>query len=256
MTGQQNRQHHLAIIMDGNGRWATERKHSRVWGHIRGTKVVSKIIETAYNESIAALTLYAFSNENWSRPLREVKTLFSLLNKFILLEKKRIIRNRIRFKVIGDISGLPDKTKALIQELEEKSRDFKELKLNIAFGYSGRHEIIDAANSFFKKNPGQSLTSDALQSELYSPDLADVDLVIRTGGEQRLSNFLLWQSAYAELHFTLTKWPDFSSQEFLAIYQKFKRATRRFGNIDSQQGLKDNLVKASQNKDYFRQQAD
>ncbi len=147
---------HVAIIMDGNGRWANTRSHGRVWGHIRGSRVVSRIVEEAEALEIKALTMYAFSTENWSRPLKEIKTLFNLLRKFLLLEQKRIIDNQICFKVMGDISKLPIETKKIISTLEEKTRDAKGLKLTFAFGYGGRSEILYSVNSFIKKKSGKT----------------------------------------------------------------------------------------------------
>jgi undecaprenyl diphosphate synthase len=239
---------HIAIIMDGNGRWAQSRAHARVWGHIRGSRVVSNIIEEADKVGAKALTLYTFSTENWSRPVGEVTVLFKLLRKFLLIERKRVLQNNIQFKVMGDTSKLPEVTKQLIAQLEEESATNTGLKLTFAFGYGGRDEIVKAANNFIKENPGKELTEELLQSYMLLPQLGDVDLMIRTGGDQRISNFLLWQSAYAELYFTQTKWPDFTKEEFRKICDFVSHRERRFGNI-CPSNLQTSKIKAQENRE-------
>src|SRR5690606_3773037 len=213
----QNLPKHVAIIMDGNGRWANARSHSRVWGHIRGTRVVSRIVEEADDLGIKALTLYAFSTENWCRPKDEIKTLFKLLKKFLKIERKRIIVNQITFRVIGDTTALPVETLKLIEDLEMDTQEHQWLKLTFAFGYGGRQEIVDAVNDFVKKNPGVEITDEAISKHLYTRELGDVDLLIRTGGDQRISNVLLWRNAYAELFFAATDGPDSAAREFRKI---------------------------------------
>src|SRR3989338_1331251 len=153
----QSRIKHVAIIMDGNGRWANERSHQRIWGHVRGASVVSEIVEEANDLGISALTLYSFSTENWSRPLPEIKVLFKILKKFLLKERTRIISNEIRFKVIGNLSKLPKETLELIDDLENETKNNSGLKLTFAFGYGGRQEIVTACNSFFRKNPDKEI---------------------------------------------------------------------------------------------------
>ncbi|WP_372655439.1 polyprenyl diphosphate synthase [Halobacteriovorax sp.] len=239
---------HIAIIMDGNGRWAQSRSHERIWGHIRGSRIVSKIVEEADELGVKALTLYAFSTENWSRPVGEVTVLFKLLKKFLLKERSRILKNNIQFKVMGDTSKLPEKTKSLIASLEGESQSNTGLMLTFAFGYGGRDEIVQATNKFIKENPGKELTEELLQSYLLMPQLGDVDLLIRTGGDQRISNFLLWQSAYAELYFTETKWPDFTRVEFKKIVEFVSKRERRFGNICSSD-LESSKLMAVENKE-------
>tara|TARA_R110000868_G_scaffold296349_3_gene556588 strand:+ start:748 stop:1530 length:783 start_codon:yes stop_codon:yes gene_type:complete len=238
---------HVAIIMDGNGRWANARAHSRVWGHVRGSRVVSKIVEEADDLGVKALTLYAFSTENWCRPQTEIKTLFVLLKKFLKVEKKRILDNKILFRVIGDTTALPSDTKDLIQNLEAETAGNTGLKLTFAFGYGGRKEIIEAVNHFIKLNPGKEITEEILNQNFYAPDLGDVDLLIRTGGDQRISNFLLWQSAYAELFFTKTKWPDFKPSELRSIILEVAGRERRFGAISARSDLDQSRKEASQN---------
>ena len=222
---------HVAIIMDGNGRWANNRRHRRIWGHIRGSQVVEKIVQEAENCHVSALTLYAFSTENRQRPLEENRIIFKLLKKYLVKERNRIIKNNILFRIMGELSDLPDSTSNLIRELQDRTQNNKGLKLTFAFGYGGRDEIVGAVNRFLKENPHTPLTKETLSRSLLLPDLGDVDLLIRTGGDQRISNFLLWQSAYAELYFTPTKWPDFTADEFRSIYGEVKKRERCFGNI-------------------------
>lgn len=222
---------HVAIIMDGNGRWAAERRRPRVWGHVRGSRIVSEIVTAAADCGLQALTLYAFSTENWSRPKEEINTLFRLLRKFLLRERKKILENNIRFKIIGDISNLSLETRNLILDIEAESSKNTGMMLSFAFSYGGRREIVDAVNAYLEKNPGKPLTEDAINSCLYRPEAGDVDLMIRTAGDQRISNFMLWESSYAELFFTATKWPDFTSQEFTQIIDAVSKRERRFGGL-------------------------
>lgn len=243
---------HVAIIMDGNGRWATNRSHPRVWGHVRGSAVVANIVEAADNCGVGALTMYAFSSENWCRPQTEVRVLFNLLYKFLQRERERILKNNIRFKIMGDITNLPTQTKNLILQIENESQFNTGLKLTFAFGYGSRSEITQAMNHFIKENPGKEITEEELGKYLMIPDLGDVDLLIRTGGDQRVSNFLLWQIAYAELYFTDTKWPDFSTVEFRKILETVSKRERRFGATTSDRDLKTNVEQARLNKSLLR----
>jgi undecaprenyl diphosphate synthase len=242
---------HVAIIMDGNGRWAKQRIRPRIWGHVRGSSVVADIVQAAGDEGLKALTLYAFSTENWSRPFEEVSTLFKLLKKFLKKEKAKILANNIKFRVIGDIENLPPETISLIKEIEELTNNSTGLQLTFAFGYGGRSEIIRAFNSFTSLNPGKKITEVDMNGLMYRPESGDVDLMIRTGGEQRISNFLLWQMAYAELYFTPTKWPEFTSAEFKQILMNVSTRERRFGNIGAQSGLIDIQEESEETKSRF-----
>ena len=242
---------HVAIIMDGNGRWANQRLRPRIWGHIRGSAVVSDIVQSADDLGLKALTLYAFSTENWSRPVEEVSILFKLLKKFLLKEKQKILSNNIKFKVIGEIQNLPPETIQLIKEIEELTKSATGLNLTFAFSYGGRAEILRAVNLFHSAHPEKEMTESDLNSFMYRPETGDVDLMIRTGGEQRISNFLLWQMAYAELYFTPTKWPEFSTGELKKIIQNVSSRERRFGNIGAQSGLIDSTERAEANKASF-----
>jgi len=229
---------HVAIIMDGNGRWAQGRLRPRVWGHVRGAGVVSEIVKVADDLGISALTLYAFSTENWSRPVEEVSLLFKLLKKFLLKERVRILSNNIKFKVIGELNGLPLETVDLIQKMEESTKHASGLKLTFAFNYGARSEIVRAVNRFIDSNQGEHISEKDLDEHMYRPETGDIDLLIRTGGEQRISNFLLWQIAYSELYFTPTKWPDFTSQEFTKIIENVAGRERRFGAISNNASAK------------------
>lgn len=243
---------HVAVIMDGNGRWAKLRSHPRVWGHVRGTAVVSEIVEAADKLGVEALTMYAFSSENWCRPQTEVSVLFSLLYKFLKKERQRILSNRIRFRIMGDISNLPEPTKKLIAQLEKETQLNTGLKLTFAFGYGGRSEIVAAMNNFVKAHPGTEICEDTFNRFLMIPDLGDVDLLIRTGGDQRISNFLLWQIAYAEMYFTRTKWPDFTAKEFNEIFEIVSKRERRFGATAPSADLQSNVAIARENQRAIR----
>jgi undecaprenyl diphosphate synthase len=238
--------------MDGNGRWAKQRSHPRVWGHVRGSAVVSHIVQEADDLGIEALTMYAFSSENWSRPQTEVLVLFNLLYKFLKKERARILKNNIRFKIMGDVSNLPEQTKKLIGQLESETAHHTGLKLTFAFGYGARAEIAYAVNRFMKANPGKEITEDALNDYLMIPDLGDVDLLIRTGGDHRVSNFMLWQIAYAEMFFTETKWPDFTITEFRYIIEQVAKRERRFGAVAPAASLQDNIIVARENQRILR----
>ncbi len=230
---------HVAIIMDGNGRWAKERHRPRFWGHVKGSQVVSKIVSTAVEKEIYALTLYAFSTENWSRPKEEITVLFKLLEKFLQRERQKIISNNVQFKIIGNIEGLNQSTKKLIHDIQEETKNCSGLKLSLAFSYGGRREIVDAVNKYISQKNNSPITEEDIENNLYRPECGDVDLLIRTAGDHRISNFLLWQCSYAELYFTDTKWPDFGSQEFGQILDKVSYRERRFGTISKGASIED-----------------
>jgi undecaprenyl diphosphate synthase len=234
--------------MDGNGRWAKSRGHIRVWGHVRGSKIVSEIVEEADNLGVKHLTLFTFSTENWSRPVNEIKVLFRLLKKFLEKEKKRIIKNRIKFKVIGDISDLPLSTKELIWEMEELTKDMDGLKLTFCFNYGGKTALVEKVNHLVENNI--PVTEGNLTQSF---EVGDVDLLIRTGGDQRISNFLLWQMAYSELYFTPTMWPEFRTKEFREIFEKVSKRERRFGMAQASDGLLTSAKQAKINKDTLGQ---
>lgn len=224
-----NELHHLAIIMDGNGRWAKTKSLARIKGHEAGAKVVETVSEFCIKNDIANLTLYAFSTENWKRPESEVNFLLNLLKKFIIKKREIFIKNEIKFKVIGDISVFSQDLQSEISALQNLTATYKKLNFNLALNYGSRDEIIRAAKKVIQK--GDELNKQNLSANLDSADSGDVDLLIRTGGEIRLSNFMLWQASYAEFAFTNTFWPDFSEDELAEIVENFKIKNRRFGGL-------------------------
>jgi len=219
---------HLAIIMDGNGRWAQKRGMKRVEGHKRGAEVVRDITTyCAKNPEIEILTLYAFSTENWKRPKMEVDFLMKLLDSYLEKELDTYIKNEIKFEVIGDISKFSTKLQKRIEKTKEATKDFNRLTQVLALNYGSRDEITRAIKKLVEKK--EEITPENIQKNL---DISrDVDLLIRTSGEIRVSNFLLWQIAYAEMFFTPTLWPDFTSEELEKIINQFKKRERRFGGI-------------------------
>lgn len=222
-----NRLEHLAIIMDGNGRWAKQKSQPRTNGHIQGAKRVRDITQyCAKDDEIQTLTLYAFSTENWNRPKLEVDFLMKLLSKYLTDEANTYIDNDIKFETIGDLSRFSTKLQKTISDLKEKTQHNTRLTQVLALNYGARDEIVRAVNSLIDNN--EQITHDTLGKALDTP-YSDIDLMIRTSGEKRISNFLLWQLSYSELHFTQTLWPDFSQSELETIIAKFKDTHRRFG---------------------------
>lgn len=214
---------HLAIIMDGNGRWAKNHGLARVLGHEKGTNTAREITTFAAKNKIERLTLFAFSTENWSRPKSEVNFLMKLLQKFLKEEENSFLEHNIRFETIGDISVFSPKLQEAIISLKEKSKNCTGLTQALALNYGSQDEILRAIKKM--KNLSLENFEDALD------DKTKVDLLVRTGGEMRLSNFLLWQAAYAELRFTNTLWPDFTVKELEAMIDSFKKSHRRFGGL-------------------------
>ena len=224
--------HHVGIIMDGNGRWAELRGLPRIEGHRRGAERSKEIIECASELGLRSLTLYAFSTENWQRPSAEVSTLMKLLEVYLKKELDRLMRDGIVFRAIGEIWRLPEHIQSVIKHAEEKTSSNNGMILVTALSYSGRNEIVRAVRKILRSG----IVADALTEEVFSSflDTAGIpppDLIIRTSGEKRISNFLLWQAAYAELYFTETLWPDFSKDEFLLAIQDYQQRERRFGAI-------------------------
>ena len=224
-----NALNHLAIIMDGNGRWAKNRTLVRTDGHKKGADTVENIAIYCAKNGIKNLTLYAFSTENWKRPKSEVDFLLNLLLKFIKLKENLFLENSIRFHTIGDLSPFSAELKNAIANLKDKTKDNSRLNLILAINYGSQNEIVRAVNSALAN--GVKIDEKSISSHLDSADFGDVDLMIRTGGEHRLSNFLLWQSSYAELAFTPTLWPDFDTKELDEMISKFKITHRKFGAI-------------------------
>lgn len=223
---------HVGIIMDGNGRWAALRGLPRIEGHRRGVERSREVIELSAELGLKALTLYAFSTENWRRPSAEVTTLMKLLELYLRKEVAGFMRNNIVFKAIGDVWRLPENIQSVLRETEEKTSSNKGMVLVTALSYSGRNEIIRAVKKILYSGvKPEELTEEMFASCLDTAGLSAPDLIIRTSGEMRISNFLLWQSAYSEFYFTDTLWPDFSKDEFLLAVQDYQRRERRFGAI-------------------------
>ena len=224
-----NALNHLAIIMDGNGRWAKKQGLLRTKGHESGAKVVEDIAIYCAKNGIKTLTLYAFSTENWSRPQNEVDFLMDLLKKFLISNRQMIVNNNIKFHTIGDISAFRADLQDEITKLKELSAKFNGLNLVLALNYGSRDEIVRACKALCEQ--GKDISQSGINACLDTKEFGDVDLLIRTGGEQRLSNFLLWQASYAELAFTDTFWPEFSVSELEQIINNYKGRNRRFGGL-------------------------
>ena len=230
---------HVAIIMDGNGRWAQQRGLPRFAGHKAGVDAVRSVVEQCVHHGIEVLTLFAFSSENWRRPAKEVSLLMDLFLMALNREIKRLQRNEVRLRIIGDYTAFPEKLQQRILAAQETTADCKRLVLQIAANYGGRWDVTRAVRNLAAQVKAGSLqpeqiNEDSISAELSFSGLPDPDLFIRTGGEQRLSNFLLWQSAYAELYFTDTLWPDFGEEAFALALQSFAGRQRRFGQTSEQ----------------------
>ena len=221
---------HLAIIMDGNGRWANQKNQQRVFGHEKGAQTAKKIINSCVKRGIPHLTLYTFSKENWSRPKHEVDTLMILLSKMLKNETENMLRNNIRFNIVGKIGDLPLKTRDWVSSTVEKTKNNTGLVLTLALSYGGRQEIVDAVNSLIKSEV-KIINEEILKNHLYCPEMPDPDMIIRTGGEYRLSNFLLWQSAYAEIYICNKNWPDFDENELDKALKEYENRNRTFGKV-------------------------
>jgi undecaprenyl diphosphate synthase len=222
---------HLALIMDGNGRWAQKRNKNRFWGHLKGSEIAEKIVEhCARNTEIEYLTLYAFSTENWSRPTEEVNFLFKLLERHLIKKQDHLNENKVRLMSIGDLSPLPQKLQRTMASAIEKTAQNDGLKLVLALNYGGRQELLSKINQHFSSSD-TPLDEDSLDKLITSDGIPHPDLIIRTSGEQRLSNFMLWQAAYSELYFTKTLWPDFTENDLDEALSDFSRRQRRFGAV-------------------------
>jgi undecaprenyl diphosphate synthase len=220
---------HVAIIMDGNGRWAKEKSLPRLQGHIAGVNTVRRVTEYCQEFNIRYLTLYAFSRENWDRPKEEVEGLMSIFSKVIKEEIKELKKNRIRVRFLGKLEELPLDAKKSAQWIQEQTKNSNRLDLILAFNYSGRSEIIEATNLAIKK--GKKVTEETFRNFLFLPDVPDPDLFIRTSGELRISNFLLYQIAYTELFFTDKLWPEFNKSDFIQALRSYRKRERRFGTL-------------------------
>ena len=230
---------HVAVIMDGNGRWAERRGLSRIEGHRAGLEAVRAVVRAGHELAIRNLTLYAFSLENWSRPKAEVDELMRLLEHYLEAEREEVMRNRIRVRAIGRADLLPPGVRRRLEQVIEESKENREMTLVFAISYGGRAEIVDAARKLLRdfelgKVDPERLDEKTFAAYLYEPELPDPDLLIRTGGESRVSNFLLWQIAYTEIHSTEVMWPDFRKGHFVEALLDYQSRERRFGLTSAQ----------------------
>jgi undecaprenyl diphosphate synthase len=229
---------HIGVIMDGNGRWAKARGRPRTEGHVEGVKALRRLVELCIRYGIEHLTVFSFSSENWSRPADEITFIFGLLRRFVASDLERLIENNVHVRIIGSRDGLEPSLRRLIDDVEDKTRDNTGLKLMVAFNYGGKAEITDAVRRLAKRVAAGALAPEAITEQtisdaLYTAGMPDPDIIIRTSGEQRFSNFLLWQSAYAELAFVECNWPDFDETAFLGVLEDYSARERRFGGVEA-----------------------
>ena len=221
-----NRLNHIAFIMDGNGRWGKNKKKGRNFGHLHGVNTVKKIVTASIKLNIPILTFYVFSTENWKRPKKEILFLFRLITKYFSSEIENIIKQNIKINILGEINKLPNNVKSVLRKTVSLTKKNKSIIVNLAINYGSKNEIIFASKKTKKK-----LNEKNLKLNLYTKNLPDPDILIRTGGHQRLSNFMLWQLAYTELYFLNKLWPDFNPNDLMRIIKKFKNEKRNFGGI-------------------------
>jgi undecaprenyl diphosphate synthase len=229
---------HVAVIMDGNGRWAMARGKQRTEGHVEGVKALRRIVDLSIQYDVKHLTVFSFSSENWRRPRDEVNFIFGLLYRFVASDLATLIRNNVRVRIIGTRVGLDDTLKRLIDEVESKTARNSGLELIVAFNYGGKAEITEATRRVAEavaagRLKPEDITEATVERELYTHGIPDPDIIVRTSGEQRFSNFLLWQGAYSELIFVDENWPDFSAATFLKVLEEYSARKRRFGGIES-----------------------
>ena len=225
-----NKLNHVAIIMDGNGRWGLKKKGSRNYGHLKGIKTVETIIKSSLIKEIPYLTLYTFSTENWGRPDNEINFLFDLIRKSLKKKLKKLIKQGIKVNIIGQKKGLPKDIIKISKQIERKTLKNKKITLNLALNYGSKEEIVNACKKLISKK-NKKINTNSLEKELYTHNIPDPDVLIRTGGTKRLSNFLLWQLAYTEIFFIDKLWPDFNENDFNKVVNQFKKIKRNFGKI-------------------------
>lgn len=230
---------HIALIMDGNGRWAQKKGRHRTFGHIQGVRVAKKIITSVRELGISHLTLYAFSAENWNRPRQEVELIMKLLYKYLVRERESLIKQNIKFRVLGQVERLPQEIVKEIVKTVDATAHNTGMTLNMALSYGGREDLLQAFKKTHElvllgKLQPNDISIETISSLLETSELPDPDLIIRTSGEQRLSNFLLWQSAYTELMFTETLWPDFTKNDLLRAIEDYNKRERRYGRTSEQ----------------------
>jgi len=221
--------HHVAIIMDGNGRWGLKNKNSRNFGHKAGLDTIEKILKETIKKKVKYLTLYAFSTENWKRPKQEINFLFNLLEDFLIKKTNDLNKNNIKLKIIGKKNLFTPKLKKILQNAEKITKNNKRIQINLALNYGSKSELINTVN-FLKKN-NKTITEKNINNNLYTKNIPDPDLLIRTGSTKRLSNFLLWQLAYSEIYFVNKLWPDFNIRDYNKILNNYKNLKRNFGAI-------------------------
>jgi undecaprenyl diphosphate synthase len=231
---------HVAIILDGNGRWAQNQDLARAKGHVEGVKRVEEIMDESSRFGIKALTLYTFSTENWKRPQNEVALIMNILDAVLVRKLKKLKADNIRFQIIGKLDHVPEPVLSTMKSVIEETKDNDGLSMNLAFNYGSRSEIVDAIKLISQKVVDNDviiddIDEDLVSSSLYTKDLPDPDLLIRTSGEQRISNFLLWQLSYAEFYFTDKLWPDFTIKEYHKAIINFQNRDRRFGGVEKKQ---------------------
>ena len=221
-----NKLNHVAFIMDGNGRWGKKKNKGRNFGHFNGVETVRKIVEKSIKLKIPIISFYVFSTENWKRPKSEINFLFNLITSYFKQEINKVISNDIKINIIGKINKLPSKIKFSLRDVIKKTKKNKKIIVNLALNYGSKDEIIDACKKVKNK-----ISIKSLEKNLYTKNLANPDILIRTGGHKRLSNFMLWQLAYTELYFIDKLWPDFNDKDYERIIKKFKKVKRNFGSI-------------------------
>ena len=221
---------HVAVIMDGNGRWGIKKKNSRNYGHKKGLEAVNDIISSSINHKIKFLTLFVFSTENWRRPNKEINYLFRLLNAYIDKKLNELIKQDIKIKVIGNIKSFPKNLKNKITKIEKLTKNNKTIQINMALNYGSRQEIINALKKIKKKS--LSINEKNIGNFLYTKNIPDPEILIRTGNTNRISNFLMWQIIYTEIFFVKKMWPDFKKKDFSEIIKKYKKIKRNFGGLN------------------------
>ncbi|MHB1109677.1 MAG: isoprenyl transferase [Devosia sp.] len=229
---------HIGVIMDGNGRWAKARGKPRTEGHIEGVNALRRMVELCIRYGVKHLTVFSFSSENWTRPKDEINFIFSLLRRFVASDLQKLIAHNVRVRIIGSRDGLEDSLRRLIEDVENKTARNTGLNLHVAFNYGGKAEITEAVRRIAEEVAAGSLRpadidERAVERALYTSGIPDPDLIIRTSGEQRVSNFLLWQGAYSELVFVEDNWPDFDENTFLRVLDEYALRERRFGGIEA-----------------------
>jgi undecaprenyl diphosphate synthase len=221
-----NKLNHVAFIMDGNGRWGKKRGRGRNFGHLKGVETVKKIVKSSLKLNIPVITFYVFSSENWKRPQQEIRFLFKLISSYFAKEIESIIKQGVKINILGELKKLSSDIKSTIKKTTYLTRNNKKILVNLAINYGSKNEILNAA-----RKSKSNLNIKNIEKNLYTKNMPNPDILIRTGGHQRLSNFMLWQIAYTELFFSNKLWPDFSANDLLKIIEKYKKSKRNFGGI-------------------------